>query len=380
MDIANYAAPKRLLIIVTSFSPGGAEKSGIQLARYLGKLKAYEVSLAVLNASQSPRVYNVPEGIKYVSFQNFKPNLFLNSWQKSILYRRISRFVWWIRLRKYSIREQFDLVISFGGETGGKLFIALLGTQINQLTCERNELDRGIHPQTTLETLMRPYIYKHGVACSVQTSSMRDYVKTHWKIDALLTPNFYDDSFIFRNIQFNKDQNTTRILFIGSDTYQKNVELLIGVWQKFSSKMNLSLTVVGSWNSYSRSKVEFQNVTFLDYTNNISDLYDNHDILVSTSLYEGFPNVVAEALISGVTVVSTPSCSVVKYWAEKLPCFVSSDFSVASFHQLLSEVIFSQSSQEPPKRNIEVLKELFSWDSQEKYWISAVQKSMKLTN
>jgi hypothetical protein len=70
----------------------------------------------------------------------------------------------------------------------------------------------------------------------------------------------------------------------------------------------------------------------------------------------------------------------VKYWAEKLPCFVSSDFSVASFHQLLSEVIFSQSSQEPPKRNIEVLKELFSWDSQEKYWISAVQKSMKLTN
>jgi glycosyltransferase involved in cell wall biosynthesis len=209
---------------------------------------------------------------------------------------------------------------------------------------------------------------------------MRDYVKTHWKIDALLTPNFYDDSFIFRNIQFNKNQNTTRILFIGSDTYQKNVELLIAVWQKFSSKMNLSLTVVGSWNSYSRSKVEFQNVTFLDYTNNISDLYDNHDILVSTSLYEGFPNVVAEALISGVTVVSTPSCSVVKYWAEKLPCFVSSDFSVASFHQLLSEVIFSQSSQEPPKRNIEVLKELFSWDSQEKYWISAVQKSMKLTN
>jgi len=378
--MANYAAPKRLLIIVTSFSPGGAEKSGIQLARYLGKLKTYEVSLAVLNASQSPRVYNVPEGIKYVSFQNFKPNLFLNSWQKSILYRRISRFVWWIRLRKYSIREQFDLVISFGGETGSKLFIALLGAQINQLTCERNELDRGIHPQTTLETLMRPYIYKHGVACSVQTSSMRDYVKTHWKIDALLTPNFYDDSFIFRNIQFNKDQNTTRILFIGSDTYQKNVELLIAVWQKFSSKMNLSLTVVGSWNSYSRSKVEFQNVTFLDYTNNISDLYDNHDILVSTSLYEGFPNVVAEALISGVTVVSTPSCSVVKYWAEKLPCFVSSDFSVASFHQLLSEVIFSQSSQEPPKRNIEVLKELFSWDSQEKYWISAVQKSMKLTN
>ena len=80
-----------------------------------------------------------------------------------------------------------------------------------------------------------------------------------------------------------------------------------------------------------------KSVYFLGEKNNISDYLINSDALILSSLYEGMPITVLEAMSLKVPVLSTPVCGVVDVIENGKNGYISNDFTEESFVGMLQE-------------------------------------------
>jgi glycosyltransferase involved in cell wall biosynthesis len=108
-----------------------------------------------------------------------------------------------------------------------------------------------------------------------------------------------------------KDSSRLKILSVGSLKSQKNYALLIRAFCSISEEFNAELSIVGEGEQRSILEELVQNLGASDRVslpgqrNDINEFYKNADLFVLTSDYEGFGNVIVEALSYGLTVVST---------------------------------------------------------------------------
>ena len=377
MESEDSSSNINILLVISSLSPGGAEKSGIKLATKLSEYSTINVSLAILNPKLMPVVYSVPSNVSLFDASHIvlSHHKFRNSIPE-FLVKKYKRIKWWLIFRQFVQTKNINLVISFGAETGCKVYIGLLRTRVRQLNCERNELHPSIHPQTSLERLLRPYIYKHGVACSVQTEQMKSEALELWGVDAFLTPNFYDIPRQISKPRFREPSNSLKFIFVGNESYQKNIELLISTWKCINAEFHATLTVYGLWTSHARSQLNNTNVLFCAPRPDLELIYSNYDVLISTSRFEGFPNVISEAILHGLQVISTPSTDQLSIWSEKFECYVSSSHSLQEFEKFALDTV--RSIQKSPMRNSpwQVLHDTFSWETNKDFWFEAIYNSL----
>lgn len=121
-----------------------------------------------------------------------------------------------------------------------------------------------------------------------------------YKLDAINNPNTFELS----SIEKIKKENI--ILFVGR-LYdpQKNITGFIDIWKKFS-QTNSDWKAIIAGDGPDRDQLEkyafkkkIKNLHFLGNMKNISDLYPKSKILCMTSLYEGWPMVLTEAMAHG---------------------------------------------------------------------------------
>lgn len=118
-------------------------------------------------------------------------------------------------------------------------------------------------------------------------------------------------SFLYNN-QFPAARDFRRVLLVGRLVKQKNFELAIRAFLLLKQRINvpLRLTLVGEGpqrQMLSELAIKLgvaDEVDFEGYRRNVGDYYRASDVLLLTSLYEGFPNVLIEALYHGLPVVS----------------------------------------------------------------------------
>lgn len=108
-----------------------------------------------------------------------------------------------------------------------------------------------------------------------------------------------------------KNLNSKKILSVGSLKYAKNHQLLIKSIKLLSEKINCELIIIGEGPLYDELKYLItglnldQKVQILNYRNDISPFYKSADVFALTSRWEGFGNVLIEAMSYGTPVVST---------------------------------------------------------------------------
>jgi glycosyltransferase involved in cell wall biosynthesis len=160
-------------------------------------------------------------------------------------------------------------------------------------------------------------LYKKFVRIIAQSKDMKeDMVKNYSVPDNRITiiNNFIDDEYI--NIKLNEREtinmpcNKINLLSVGRLEFQKGYDLLLDSFSKFPDKNRFHLTILGKGihEKDIRSQIKVlaldNYVTLLGFSSNPYKYMAKADIFISSSRFEGFPNVVIEALACGLPVIA----------------------------------------------------------------------------
>ncbi len=107
-----------------------------------------------------------------------------------------------------------------------------------------------------------------------------------------------------------------QILFVGRFNYQKGLKYLLPIWQQFSKhysdEWELVLLGEGEDKTYIESYINenhLQNIRLDSPTTEVAHYYEESAILMMTSIFEGFPLVLAEAMSRGCVPIAFDSFS-----------------------------------------------------------------------
>jgi glycosyltransferase involved in cell wall biosynthesis len=113
---------------------------------------------------------------------------------------------------------------------------------------------------------------------------------------------------VLNNLQFKKDyQGKLKVLYIGRNTYEKRPELALAVQTALEGNHNLEFLFIGRGLKKvvkdKNNKVKV--IELIEQESEMNKVYHNAHIIILTSMFEGFPCVIMEAMSFGVVPIST---------------------------------------------------------------------------
>jgi len=106
-----------------------------------------------------------------------------------------------------------------------------------------------------------------------------------------------------------KQDNTLNVLYVGRSTSEKRVNLIAQIAQQASiNQLDIKFSMVGDLKEFVQSTYH-PYIHFYGPVNNEEELfkiYQKYDALIMTSLHEGFPISIMEAMSAGCAILSSP--------------------------------------------------------------------------
>lgn len=141
-----------------------------------------------------------------------------------------------------------------------------------------------------------------------------------------------------------KTANTTVLIHVARFSAQKNQQILVQAFNKLTSnKADSILLIIGNnFNSEEGKLLQAESckeIYFLGTRTNIADYMACSDIFVLSSLYEGMPISLIEAIQSGLAILSTPVCGVIDVVKSGVNGVISSDYGEDSFYTAMKNII-----------------------------------------
>lgn len=285
-------------------SSGGVEKMRIILAReFLSR--GIDVDF-VLCKAQGEYLNQVPEKVNIVDFK--------------VNHTRNSLFP----LVGYLKKHQPDYLISSLGPQNVIAIIAckLAKTKTKVFVTQHNALSQQAKQKATIQQRLIPLCYKlvlpyaNGVI-SVSKGIAEDIAKNVGyplsRIHVIYNPAYTERTDLYTHSEINELlKNKKYIISIGRLVHQKAFDDLIAAFKQVyihNTEMNLVILGNGPLEAELKlqvKKLRLENVVhFLGFVNNPKDYLAKASLFALASRYEGFGNVIVEALSEGIPVVST---------------------------------------------------------------------------
>lgn len=284
---------KRILLITENLGSGGAERQICGLASMLTKA-GYSCRLITYVKNQFYEPYLRQQGVDY----QFVPEL----WNKRT---RIFKAV------KYVRQYKPDVVISFLPSVNQTICIAKLFFKAKLVVSERNNNTCITRRDKVLFNL-----YRMANAIVPNSNSQGKFIRKNFsflasKVHPII--NFVDTN-RFTPADGSMQKDTLRIVTVARYTQQKNVLTYL---KAVSRTKEIGLNVHFDWygdknhNAAYYTEVEraYQQLDIADYltlhdpNQKIEEEYRKADIFCLPSLFEGYPNVVAEAMSCGLPIL-----------------------------------------------------------------------------
>lgn len=286
---------KKICLVIPSLHVGGMERVMNELAGYFAGKKEIDLHL-VLYGKKPVVFYKLPQNITV-----HKPLFIFNEKKRFWLTIKTLRF-----LRKKIKKIQPDTILSFGEYWNSFVLLALLGLRFSVFVSDRCQPDKSLGK---IHDLLRIIFYRKAKGIIVQTKVAR---KMYQKF--LPPKKIYVIGNPIRKI-INKEvilkQNI--VLSIGRLIKSKHHDELIKLFVRIGIP-DWKLVIVGDDAIKQQNKVKLykliqeldagDKVILAGMRNNVEQFYLESKIFAFTSSSEGFPNVIGEALSSGLPVVS----------------------------------------------------------------------------
>lgn len=310
----------RILFVINSLIQGGAQKFTVQLASELA-LRGHEIEILTFYPEDQD-FFTVPQRVKVTRFINAFSD---RNKGISILGKQVPQSL----VRKYSrlrdilsMREKikcFDPDIVVAIERSIALIVGLSAPKNTKvLVSER------VHPQNheiwkvfgKYSYRLLKYVYKkNNIHVHAQGFDIAKFVENEFGKPVMVVPNFikYEPK---RDMPKNK---SNIVLALGRFSPQKGYDLLIEAWSMLDEELRFlwKLKIYGDGDSS-----RYQNlIDALDCKESIelngphkdvSKLYQEASVFILASRYEGFPNVLAEAMSNGLPCIATDSPSAIR--------------------------------------------------------------------
>lgn len=298
---------KKILFLFAHLHKGGMQRAVSNISQALGD--EYELHVAYFGTENPDYKYNaVMHDLKI-------PGSLNNS-----LFDKLKKYYFKLKILKEFInKNKFHSVISFG--ESASLLSLMSKHNSKKILSVRVAIDEGLGKGIVafISKLLIKIFYKQADLIIPVSKKLEEDCKkiVGTKVPIYHIPNMYPIDEIKSKAneplpeKFNFLENKKYIINVGSLCYQKGQDLLIKAYSKLSDiKDNYNLVLVGR----GPDKDKLVNLTnelglndrviFIDFQNNPYPFIKHAEIFVLSSRYEGFPNVLMEAMICGVPVVS----------------------------------------------------------------------------
>lgn len=279
----------RLMLITPDLSLGGAERVMATLANNLSKKDRLEIHLILL--IQGNEFYEIDPKVKI-----HRPDFH---------YKKYPRLIAFLKTVLY-LRDQIKIVkpksyLSFGGKYNSLAIAAGLGLSSNSFVSDRSR--PGIS-YGKLQDYLNKKLYPKAEGLVAQTTQAKNhYVNTigHKNIRIIGNPtaNLFDPAVKRKKVVLNVGR------FIGT----KKQELLIDMFSTLDAK-DWELWFLGDGELLNRCRKKAKElqiesrVKFLGTRRETKSIYNQSAIFAFTSVSEGFPNALAEAMSAGCACIS----------------------------------------------------------------------------
>lgn len=274
---------RRVCLVVASLRKGGSERVISELANNWSKIDNIEVHLILL--TRQKRYYRINENVKVHDVGA----------GKSVAVKTIKTA---LNLRRKIKGINPESVLSFNEIYNNLTLISLIGIRVKIFVSDRNSPDNRL---PWPHEVLRKILYRNCSGVIAQTSKSAEVLKSLTN-----NPNIAVIPNPLINVNFNSEINRKKtILNIGRNVRQKNQATLIEIFNRIEDK-TWKLKILGEGPLRSelselvRSYGLEDRVQLMDFTSEISEEYQSASIFAMTSLYEGLPNALMEALAFGL--------------------------------------------------------------------------------
>ncbi|MET3114440.1 glycosyltransferase involved in cell wall biosynthesis [Pedobacter sp. CG_S7] len=356
----------KIVHVIGMLSRGGAERFVIDLCNEISKKEKYEVYILSLceNSSKNTFIKDISTNVNYISFNkkngfNLSVLIKLTNWLKEksphIVHSHLNSFEYLSLYRSYKSRTTFFHTIH----------------NIANVEC----------PNYLIKSFRKIY-YKNNsvipIAISVNGSkTYRDYYKLN---NDIIIENARPNLILSEECEdlFNKykrSENSFLLVHIGRISIEKNQELLIKSVQKFNSieEKKCKLLIIGDIhdeqiNSRLMNLVEKDlNIEFLGGLNNIADYLSIADAFCLSSIFEGMPISLIEAMSLGCIPICTPVGGIKEMITDGVTGFLSKDTDLNSYYDAIKKAVYF--------KNKSVIKENIKCTFKSKYHIELSAKN-----
>ncbi len=298
---------KKIALLIPSLKGAGAEKIVFNLANFFSQ-KGYDVDLIVLreigqyldNVSSKVRIINLNSNrallgliplIRYLKKNN--PYTLISSLSHLNIISIIAKLIIYRSNTKVIVVEHNDL---------------------------RDNIKKKFNFKKKIVKLLMSFTYKKAHKVIAVSNGVFEYILSFINLDKskikVIYNPIFDQSIITKmreqvDEQWLKDENIPLILGVGRLTEQKNFKLLIRAFAKVRQKIDARLIIIGEGHlkndliSLAKSLNLQGHFSLPGFEKNPYKFMANSSLVVLSSNYEGFGNVLVEAMACGTQVIST---------------------------------------------------------------------------
>ena len=287
---------KKICIAIHALSHAGAERVAVSWANYLAG-NGHDVFILIYGRCDNE--YPLDERIRIISVTESQDAFFaMPVWKR----------LW--EIRKIIRREAPQTLISFLPKLQINMMIATLGMRMERIETIRNNpwVDKDVGRKRFLWDIC----FHRADKIILQTAEQGEYFDHQLQKKCTVIPNPIASEFI--SIKKEYSNSVRRFVAVGRLSAQKNYPLMIQAFASAATDIrDCTLDIYGQASPEAAETVNALihslgmkgRVCLCGWTSNISKLLPQYDAFLMASDYEGMPNALAEAMVTGLVCIST---------------------------------------------------------------------------